>query len=90
MQEPGALDAALNWYRAVDITGSDGLGPITSPTLYVWSNDDIALGEVAARATGDHVDGEYTFVELTDVSHWIPDRAPDVLAALLLQHFPTI
>ncbi|MCU1456025.1 MAG: alpha/beta hydrolase [Actinomycetia bacterium] len=90
MQEPGALDAALNWYRAVDTTGPDGLGPIMERTLYVWSDDDIALGEEAARATGDHVYGEYTFAELTEVSHWIPDRAPNVLAALLLQHFPTV
>jgi pimeloyl-ACP methyl ester carboxylesterase len=90
MQEPGTLDAALNWYRAVDIPGSDGLGPITTPTLYVWSDDDIALGEDAARATGDHVEGPYTFEALRGVSHWIPDRAPDVLAALLIRHLTTV
>lgn len=90
MQEPGALDAALNWYRAVEITGTEGLGPITTPTLYVWSDDDIALGEEAARATEGNVSGPYTFAELTGVSHWIPDRAPDVLAALLLQHLVSI
>ena len=40
--EPGALTGGLNWYRANDFRAD--IGPITVPTMYVWSTDDIALG----------------------------------------------
>src|SRR5262249_2494395 len=45
---PEALGAALNWYRAADLTFIEGLGPVTTPTLYVWSTEDPALGRDAA------------------------------------------
>ena len=32
LTEPGALTAALNWYRAMDNTALVGLGPVTVPT----------------------------------------------------------
>lgn len=86
MREPGALTACLSWYRAADRSVLDGLPPVTVPTLYVWSDGDLALGETAARATAAHVAGPYRFEVLTGVSHWIPEQAPDVLAGLLLEH----
>ena len=36
LTEPGALTAALNWYRAMDGTALQGLNPVCVPTLYVW------------------------------------------------------
>src|SRR3954468_5273146 len=36
MLAPGALTAALNWYRAVRLTGLPATGPVTGPTTYVW------------------------------------------------------
>jgi pimeloyl-ACP methyl ester carboxylesterase len=86
MLQPGALTAALNWYRAVDIGSIDGLGPITTPTMFVWSTADIALGREGAEATGDHVEGPYRFEVLEGVSHWIPEVAADDLNRLLLDH----
>ena len=86
LTEPGALTGALNWYRAADIGLVEGLGPITTPTLYVWSTNDPALGPDAAEATAGHVDGPYRFEVLDGVSHWIPEEAPDALNALLLEH----
>ena len=86
MREPGALTAALSYYRAQSLSDLDGLGPITSPTLHVWSDADAALGPTAAHATGGHVDGPYRFEVLHGVSHWVPEEAADDLTALLLQH----
>jgi pimeloyl-ACP methyl ester carboxylesterase len=86
MREPGALTAALNWYRAADVGSIDGLGPITTPTMYVWSTADIALGREAAEATVGHVEGPYRFEVLEGVSHWIPEEAADALNQLLLDH----
>lgn len=86
MRQPGALTAALNWYRAMSAEAFAGVGPITVPTLYVWSTADIALGRVAAEATADWVTGPYRFEVLEDVSHWIPETAPDALNGMLLEH----
>ncbi len=81
-----ALAGPLAWYRAADPSDSDGMGPITVPTLYVWSTDDIALGRTAAELTADQVDGPYTFEVLDGVSHWIPEMAADALAERLIGH----
>jgi pimeloyl-ACP methyl ester carboxylesterase len=86
MGTPDALGAALNWYRASSLTDVMGLGPITTPTLYVWSTEDPALGREAAEATADCVEGPYTFVVLDGVDHWIGEHAPDETNRLLLEH----
>jgi pimeloyl-ACP methyl ester carboxylesterase len=86
LSEPGALTAALNWYRATDLAVPIDIGPVVSPTMYVWSTDDIALGRTAAEATAGWVEGPYRFEVLEGVSHWIPEAAPDQLNRLLLDH----
>lgn len=83
---PGALTAALNWYRAMDPADVVGLVPVVVPTLYVWSTGDRSLGQRAAEATAEWVAGRYRFEVLTGVSHWIPEQAPDELHRLLLDH----
>ena len=87
LTQPGAMTGALNWYRAADLGLVEGLGPITTPTLYVWSTSDPALGREAAEGTAAHVEGPYRFEVLEEVSHWIAEEAPDALNALLLDHF---
>lgn len=85
MSEPGALTAALNWYRAMFL--AKPAGKITVPTMYVWSDGDTALLDKAAYATGDYVSADYRFEVLRGVSHWIPDEEADTLADLLLDWF---
>lgn len=89
MSQPGALTAALNWYRAMD-AGLAAVGKISVPTLYVWSTGDVALGREGAEACGTYVDGAYRFEVLDDVSHWIPEEAPDVFNRLLLAHLASV
>lgn len=83
LSEPGALTAALNWYRAGRPGGT--LDTITVPTLYVWSTEDVAFGSTAALSTGDWVSGPYEFQLLEDLTHWVPEEAPQTLTALLLE-----
>ena len=83
---PEALGAALNWYRAASVADAEGLGPIATPTLYVWSTEDVALGTEAAEATAQCVEGPYHFAVIEGVSHWIAEQAPDRLNQLLLDH----
>jgi len=86
MIEPGALTAALNWYRATEPHALGDVGQITVPTLYVWSTQDVALGRTAAEATVDWVTGSYRFEVFEGVSHWIPETAPGALSRALLDH----
>lgn len=85
MSEPGALTAALNWYRALPL-GSPRGTRITTPTLYVWGERDPALGRAAAEATGGHVHGPYEFAPLAGAGHWVPELDADRLVAALLPH----
>jgi len=86
LREPGALTGALNWYRGIDSKVLRDLGPIVTPTLYVWSDSDPAFGHTAAAATAYAVVGPYRFEVLEGVDHWVPENGADALNALLLAH----
>ena len=85
LSEPGALTAALNWYRAM---GKGKLRPdkISVPTLFVWGTEDVAIGSVAALGTAEWVTGPYRFEMLEDVSHWVCEEAETELNELILEH----
>jgi pimeloyl-ACP methyl ester carboxylesterase len=84
LQEPGAMTAALNWYRGGRPGGK--IDKVSVPTMYVWSTEDVAFGSTAAFDTANWVSGAYRFEMLEDVSHWIPDEASEALTGLLLEH----
>lgn len=86
LTQPGAMTAALNWYRAMHRADVADLPPVIMPTLYVWSTGDVALGRVAAEASAQWVAGRYHFEVLEGVSHWVPEEVPDELNRLLLVH----
>jgi pimeloyl-ACP methyl ester carboxylesterase len=85
LSEPGALTAALNWYRALRYN-TDVIGPVSVPTLYVWGTDDVAIGSAAALGAEKYVSGPYRFELLEELSHWIPEEAGGLLTALLMRH----
>jgi pimeloyl-ACP methyl ester carboxylesterase len=83
---PEAIVAGKRYYRAASTADLDGAGPVTVPTLYVWSTEDGALGHAAAEWTADHVTAPYRFVVLEGVSHWIPEDRPAELAEMISEH----
>jgi pimeloyl-ACP methyl ester carboxylesterase len=85
LREPGALTAALNWYRAL-LPRPTVVGDVDVPTLYVWSTGDRFITSTAAYECGRHVVAPYRFEVLEGVSHWVPAEAPDRLAAAILAH----
>jgi pimeloyl-ACP methyl ester carboxylesterase len=82
LSAPGALTAALNWYRAM--SSGTPVDDVTVPTTYVWSDADMAIGRRAAEGCAEYVAGDYRFVELAGVSHWIPEQTPEQLAVAVL------
>ena len=89
MQEPGALSAALGWYRALPFGARDRVGTVRVPTLLVWSTGDAFLGRAGIEATAQFVDAPYRLEILDDVSHWIPELAADRVAELITAHVRT-
>lgn len=91
LSAPGALTAALNWYRAA--FGGPRSGPeltaVTVPTTYVWSTADVALARSGAEKCGEYVAADYRFVELDGVSHWVPEQAPDALTEAIRDRLAT-
>jgi pimeloyl-ACP methyl ester carboxylesterase len=91
LSEPGALTAALNWYRAnlpverlLPSDGGPGLPSVQAPTLGIWSSGDLYLTEQSMIRSADHVQGPWRYVRIEDASHWIPLDQPEFLNALLL------
>ncbi len=88
LASPGALDAALAWYRAMTLPfRRPPVTPIRMPTMFVWSTGDVALGREGAELTADFVEGPYRFEVLEGASHWVPEQAPERLNELLKEHF---
>ena len=86
LAQPGALVAAIDWYRSMSGKASAATPPASVPTLYVWSDQDPSLGRDAAEATAALVTGPYRFEVLEGVGHWIPELAADRFTPLLLEH----
>lgn len=85
LSSPGALTAALNWYRALPFQRPTSVAArVGVPTRLVWGEQDQFLGRRAAEATGRFVDDDYRFVPLAGAGHWLPERhGGDVAAAVV-------
>jgi pimeloyl-ACP methyl ester carboxylesterase len=89
MREPGALSAALGWYRAMPHGIRDRVGTVRVPTLHMWSTGDTFLGRAGIEDTARFVDAPYRLEILEDVSHWIPELAADRVAKEITAHVTT-
>jgi pimeloyl-ACP methyl ester carboxylesterase len=86
LAEPGALSATLNWYRAVDVDLYVSAGEGRVPTLYIWGENNMALGEDAAMRTMDFVKDPLQFVRLAGHAHWLPNGGEPDLRPIILAH----
>jgi pimeloyl-ACP methyl ester carboxylesterase len=84
---PGALRAAINWYRAFPLEPRliFAAPRISTNTQLIWGTNDAVVTREVADLTQRYVSGPYRFSILQDISHWIPDQAPDQLSELILK-----
>ena len=90
LSRPGALTAALNWYRAnlapdLELKPESPLPPIALPTLGLWSSGDCYLTEDRMLASAEHVAGPWRYVRVEEASHWMQLDAPEQINELLLE-----
>ena len=87
--EPGALRAALNWYRARSafLSGGEPAGEVVQPVLYVFGNRDMPVfvrpevRELQLR----FVTGPFEEVEL-DAGHWLIQEQPERVVDAVTDH----
>lgn len=83
--EPGALHAALNWYRAFEFRSLDPVGKVRPPTLFVWGREDRAFGRIAATETANYIEGPYR-IRPVNAGHNLLLELPEVVAGEVLGH----
>lgn len=91
--EPGALTAALNWYRAMGIDRDPlrDASRVRQPVLYVYGKHDFPVyvnPGVQARLV-DHVAGPFERVAL-DAGHWLIQDEEKVVLDALMEHLEAV
>jgi len=82
---PGALTAMINYYRANRNLRSMGQGPgVNAPMLMLWGEQDTALGTELILPSSRYVD-DIAIRRFPDVSHWLPEEAPEEVNAALAE-----
>jgi epoxide hydrolase 4 len=88
MLVPGAMKAALSYYRAA--FRYPWVGPkqrIAAPTLVVWGENDTALGKELTYGQEKYVKGSYRIHYVPECSHWVNEEQPEKVNELLLDFF---
>lgn len=83
LREPGALTAALDWYRANDFTGYPDR--VAVPTLFL-AGEDPAVAPSGIEDTKNWVTGPYRLEKLPAGGHFLPEVAAPVVSELLITH----
>ncbi len=86
--EPGALTAALNWYRAIDASiaaaGRD-LPAVEPPVLFVWGSGEFWVDDAARERQRALMPDRYTELEV-DAGHFLIDEQEAQVVDAVLAH----
>jgi epoxide hydrolase 4 len=88
-RKPGALTAALNYYRALRSPAARAFGRearIHAATLVLWGERDPALTPKLAAGV-DRVAPSSIVVRLPNVGHWVQNEVPDLVNEALIDFF---
>lgn len=87
LRQPGALTAAINYYRAAMWWPGDLYGEpqtVSATTLLIWGKKDRYLGLDLAEGLETWVP-DLRVERLPQASHWVQNDAPDVVNRLLVE-----
>ncbi len=91
LERPGALTAAINYYRATfrNFSAMRELErvskPIRSPTLLIWAENDVALGKELTYGMEALFSGPFRVQYVPNCSHWVNEEQPELVNRLLLE-----
>jgi len=81
-----SLTASLNYYRAnAKAFADESIGDIFVPTLFIWGENDIAIGAVGVEESHQYMKGYYKFVKL-DAGHWLIQTKYNVIKDEIVNH----
>ncbi len=87
-QQPGALPAMINWYRAYKHDPLTGQELIRVPTLLIWGKKDKFLSAEMAQPSIDQCSqGELKYID--QATHWLHHEYPDLVNNLILDFIKT-
>jgi pimeloyl-ACP methyl ester carboxylesterase len=100
LQRPGALTAAVNYYRAnVFRVMRGGQRPeaasrqdnrIRVPTLFIFGEQDFAILPQTVKDVGNFIDAPYRELRIPDSSHWVQNEAAEEVNTALLAFLASV
>ena len=89
MSKPGALTAAINYYRTTfrrlgSTSGASLDAKVSAPTLLIWGEQDVALGINMTYGLEQWVPN-IQVVRIPDSGHWIQQEKPDEVNRLMAE-----
>lgn len=95
LQKPGALTAAVNYYRAnlgrlmrrksAAPTDSKQDSRIRVPTLFIFAEQDSAILPRTVKGVSNFVNAPYSELRIPDSSHWVQNEAAEQVNAALIE-----
>ncbi|MGH7899509.1 MAG: alpha/beta fold hydrolase [Candidatus Binatia bacterium] len=91
LEKPGALTAAINYYRATfrnfsamrELEREDK--KISAPTMLIWAENDIALGKELTYGMEPLFGAPFRIEYVPNCSHWVNEEQPELVNRLLLE-----
>ena len=88
-QQPDALTAMINWYRAMGrYRPQPPRQQVSVPTLVMWGRQDEFLASTMADESLDYCD-DAELVTFPSATHWVLHEEPEEAADVLLAHLDT-
>ncbi len=90
--EPGALTAALNWYRAIGTSlGAigDGSPAVEPPVLFLWGSGEFWVDDAARERQRPLILGRYEELEI-DAGHWLIEEQEEQVVDAILAHLRSV
>jgi pimeloyl-ACP methyl ester carboxylesterase len=90
MLAPGALTAAINYYRAslrrlATSNEAAGFPKIKVPTQVIWAEKDRALGPELCDGLEQEIDAPFELRRIADCSHWVQQEQPEQVNEYMLE-----